>query len=129
MASILLGIKKRSKSLKHNTWNAKIEKVFVEYENGRSEKVELKLQPFNENAWLEIDIWDDRWLSIHCWARTKENNWDWFEEARLFPNVTSKSFVTALEATYKTFFRMNSDDVIQFKPIWTNLLATGPKLL
>lgn len=129
LSCVLASIKRRSKSLKYHSWELKIERVFEEYENERCEKLEVKLKPSDYNAWIEMGIWEDRWVTVSCWERTKENKWDWFYEGKLLPNVEGQSFVCAIEETNAVFFGMTSSNVDVFRSVWSSLLAKGPQLV
>ena len=129
LSDILTSIKKRSKSLKHNSWELFIERVFEEYESGRVEKLEIRLKPSDDNAWIEIEIWEDRWVTVYCWERTKENKWDWFSEGKLLPGLEKKNFISAVETTNTRFFEMTSSNIDAFSAVWGLMLANGLKLV
>lgn len=125
LSDILASIKKRSKSLKYNSWELSVERLYEESKSGRVEKLEIMLKPSNYNAWLEVGVWEDRWITVNCWERTKENKWDWFYEGKFTPKTESKAFINAIESTNVAFFEMTSPDVNAFSSIWSPILADG----
>lgn len=129
LSGILTNIKKRGKSLKYNSWSISIERVFEEHERDRIEKIEFRIQPSNSNSWLEVTIWQDRFVSINCWERSKQKKWDWYHEGKLLPIYDGKKLVESIEATRDHFFEMNDAKTSIFAPIWEPLLASGLKLV
>jgi len=129
LSTILTGVKKRSKSLKYNSWEFTIERVFEEYEDSRIEKIEVKIKPSSPHAWIELCIWQDRWITVSCWERTKESKWDWFYEGKFLPEFEGKPFIQAIEVTNSCFFGMTESKTTQFAEIWSPMLAQGPRLV
>jgi len=85
LSEFLTSLKKRSKSLKYNNQTIKCEKVYVEEDDARSEKIELEIHPYITNAKMHIDIWHDRWVSVSCWERSKDEKWDYAYDGKLIP--------------------------------------------
>jgi hypothetical protein len=129
LTDLLFSVKKRSKSLKYNSWAINVERIFEEYDSGRVEKLEIKLKPADYNAWLEVEIWEDRWVTVNCWERTKQNSWDWFYSGKLLGNIECRAFISSIEATNARFFQMTTENLDSFNSIWEPLLANSPKLV
>jgi hypothetical protein len=127
LSDMLKTLKKRSKSLKYNCWNISIEKVFECFNDGKFEKIEIKIQPSDINAELKIDIWEDRLVHLVCWEHTKVQKWDWEYDGRLLPTYGSKDILLALEETRFKFFQMSESKKNEFESSWSHLLANGLK--
>ena len=123
LSSILKAFKKRSKSLNYNCWNISVEKVIECFQDGRLEKIEIKIQPSDLNAYLELDVWEDRFIHLTCWERSKNQKWDWEYDGKLLPQYESKFFLNALEATRANFFEMTESRINEFEHSWQHLLA------
>jgi len=129
LSGVLAGIKKRSKSLKYHSWEMSVERIFEEYEGERCEKLEVKIKPSDHNAWIELNVWQDRWITVNCWERTKEGKWDWCYEGKVLPEFEGKPLIQALEATNSRFWGMDEEKTDLFSSIWSPMLAKGPHLV
>ncbi|TQV87239.1 hypothetical protein [Aliikangiella coralliicola] len=129
LTEILSSFRKRSKSLKHNSWSISIERIFEEYEDDKVEKIEIEIKPSNRNAMLCLRIWQDRWVTVSCWERTKEEKWDYFFEGKLLPEKSGRPFIDSVEDTMAKFFEMRENKLERFNKIWTPLLANGLELV
>ncbi|MBV1911782.1 MAG: hypothetical protein KUG78_20990, partial [Kangiellaceae bacterium] len=130
LSEMLMSFKKRSKSLKHKTIEISIERIFEEYDEGRIERIELEIETYSSNnSKICLNIYQDRWVSVNCWERTKNEKWDWFYEGKLLPIVEGQKFVEAVEESLSSFYQMNQDKVEKFSAIWMPLLARGPELV
>jgi len=121
LAEILGTIKKRSKSLNYNTRELSVDRVFEEWEESRTEKIEINLTVLDTS--LFMCVWQDRWITISCSGRTKENKWDWFYEGKYLPMVGGKEMIKAIETTFSNFYGMNEKRKSLFENIWKPLLA------
>ncbi|MCO7225950.1 hypothetical protein [Pleionea sp. CnH1-48] len=129
LSGILSSIEKRRKSLRYNSWSMSLERVVEVYEEGKLEKLEFKIQPSSHNAWLEASLWEDRFITVNCWERTKQNKWDWYHEGNLLPLFEPKSVIEAIENTRNGFKLMGDRSEPNFSSIWGSMLASGLKLV
>ena len=122
-------IRKKSKSIKHNATDFKVERVFEEYADSRVEKLEIEIKPSGHHAYARFEIWEDRWIHALAFERTKAAKWDWECQGKLLPVYSGREFVTALQAMPLIFFNMDEPSVHKFDTIWRPLLSKKPELV
>ncbi len=133
LSSVLYALRKRSKALKNSSSVLRCDRVFVERDDDRYEKLELELRPEHSGAKrcplnahaLEVPV-----VAVSL-AEWKNNTWDWQWSygGTLLPIYDGFTFVVALEATLDTSFGMDAHRTDAFDSIWSPLLARGPELV
>ena len=124
LQSIAKGLKKRSKALKHKSWEFKCERVLEQGQRDKQEKLEFDIRCFGENrdTFIRLFVWDDRWAWIDAReSAKKEQLFEWDYEGRLLGDVGPQRVVTALEETLE---RRQPEDL---DSVWRELLANGPQ--
>ena len=129
----LSSVKKRGKSLKHNTSYMSCDSVFVEEEGIRLEKIELKLSPGHSSSascTLAVHVWEDRWIKL-MFSEWKDNTWDWSwsTEGSILPIYDGKSIIKTIESTLLQSFEMSAATTNRFDQIWRPLLVREPELV
>ena len=127
LSEVLDGIRRRTKPIKHSSWEFGVERVFEEHSDDRLEKLEITLKPSSHHAYLRIVVWEDRFVDVSAFERTKAEKWDWQREGRLLPTYSGFDFVLVLQETGAIFYQMSESQIHKFDSIWTPMLARGPE--
>ena len=121
LSEILDSVKRRSKSLNYNTNDLSIDRIFEEWDEGRGEKIEIRL--IKNRVRLLLCVWEDRWITVSCATNTKGVKWNWFYEGKYLPLFGGKDMIEAIEKTFGKFYQMTQDSTVEFEAIWKPLLA------
>jgi len=129
--AFLDSLKRRRKAFKHKSSSITCERVLVDVDKKRLEKIELTIKPLHshvKSSPLCVDIWEDRWIEL-SFSGWKEGTWDWswIKEGTVLPTATGKLLINTIERTISTSFEMNKDNIGKFDRLWQSLIAMEPQ--
>ncbi|MEM8501377.1 MAG: hypothetical protein AAF542_25435 [Pseudomonadota bacterium] len=129
----LSGIKKRSKAIKHRVSDIVCERLIVEIDGKRLEKIEFELIPLhglNRRCVLQFDVWEDRWIDLlfEEW-KNRKSRWTWSHEGILHPVYEGASLVKFVEQTIGCSFEMTASQTAKFEEVWRPLFVRKPELI
>ncbi len=130
LASVLTGLKKRHKALKHKTSAIACDKVIERLGDTSREKLEVSLRSIAAEGKLHLRafVWEDRWVWIDCRSPSKRGwRWEWTHEGRLLPIHDGRKLVDALEGALDLAYSVDADAASELSATWRTLLAQGPK--
>ena len=133
LTELLDSLRKRSKSLKHQMSSLSCERVFREHDENQFEVIEIEITPgFSSSKRFpcSFKVWEDRWIFISL-SEWKNNTWDWNwqEEGTIFPFISGRELVSAIELTVSSSFEMNSSNTNLFSELWRPYLIRKPELV
>ena len=133
ITEVLESLRKRRKSLKHKCSKIECDRVYVEEEGERFEKLEISLSPGHSSSpscILHIGVWEDRWiqLSFSEW-KGKGWDWSWSYEGKILPTFSGKVIINTIESTLMYSHEMSSNLVTEFDSLWMPLIARKPELI
>ncbi len=123
---VVLGLKKRSKALKHKSLGLSCERVRERNAGDWQEIAELKITGFDGT--LEARLWSERWIWVHA-GQGGNNRWSWTSEGRLVGDCGGRQLVATFEETLSAMFEMDETETAYFDDIWRPLIAQGPRLV
>ena len=131
LEEFLSGIKKRRKTLKYKASKIVCERLIVEMDGNRLEKVEFEFNPLYSESGrcpLQFDVWEDRWidLSFSEWKRGRWT-WAWNHEGIVHPNFNGGLLIKYIELTIACAFEMTEVNTKKFEKIWRPILVRKPE--
>lgn len=126
LTGIASSLKKRSKSIKHNTRNYNLQKVIEKDGSAEHEKLEIDIGVGVSDASIRVYFWWDRMVWIDVRVASKRGwNFEWQNEGRK-GDAKGQLIVNAIEKTIELSIAPSKESRHLFDNVWQNIVLKGP---
>lgn len=128
LAELLDCIRRRRKSLKHQTRSFTVERLVEMGSGDPVERIEIEAR-LGAKTVVRLFAWQSRQIWIDARQPGAGGGWAWAftDEGRLTGENDARSLLAAFEATLAMSFGMTAASADGFSSIWAALLAKGPR--